>query len=85
MSKLFEKTIPTPSEEFVRVEWESLKRYVAEVLHSVDVPWKHAEIAADVLVVADLMGIESHGVQRVRRYTSGIKNGMIKPKTEIKI
>ncbi|MEM2025776.1 MAG: Ldh family oxidoreductase [Desulfurococcaceae archaeon] len=85
MSKLFEKTISTPSEEFVRVEWESLKRYVAEVLHSLGVPWQHAEIAADVLVVADLMGIESHGVQRLRRYTSGIKNGMIKPKTEIKI
>lgn len=83
--KLYEKTIPYPPEDFVRVEHESLKRYVSEVLHALNVPWNHAEIVADVLVVADLMGIESHGVQRLRRYTTGIKNGAIRPMTEIKV
>lgn len=85
MLRMYEKTPPVPPEEFVRVEWMSLKDYVAEVLSSLKVPREHANIVADVLVTADLMGIESHGVQRLRRYTVGIQVGSVNPKTEINI
>ena len=39
-----------------------------------------ARIAADVLVEADLRGIDSHGVARMSRYVSGIQGGMMRPK-----
>ncbi|MEM1843446.1 MAG: hypothetical protein QXD75_02855 [Desulfurococcaceae archaeon] len=55
--RLYEKSPPIPPEEFVRVEWTSLKEYVKEVFCALGVPREHAEIVADVLVTADLMGI----------------------------
>ncbi|MEM1514747.1 MAG: Ldh family oxidoreductase [Thermoproteota archaeon] len=83
MLRLYEKTPPVPPEEFVRIEWTSLKKYVTDVLSSLKVPRDHAEIVADVLVTADLMGIESHGVQRLRRYTVGIQVGSVNPKANV--
>ncbi|MEM1589543.1 MAG: Ldh family oxidoreductase [Candidatus Bathyarchaeia archaeon] len=85
MARLYEKTIPVPPEEFVRVEWESLRNYVVDVFKAYNVPEEHANIVADVLVLADLMGIESHGVQRLRRYTVGIQIGSVNPKANITI
>lgn len=85
MVRLYEKTVPVPPEEFVRVEWESLRSYVADVLKAYNIPEEHSNIVADVLVSADLMGIESHGVQRLRRYTVGIQVGSVNPKTNISI
>lgn len=82
---MYEKTVPTPPEEFVRVEHESLKSFVAEVLSRLNISKEHSQIVADVLVTADLMGIESHGVQRLRRYTIGIQIGSVNPKPNIKI
>ncbi|MEM2389993.1 MAG: Ldh family oxidoreductase, partial [Ignisphaera sp.] len=61
---MYEKSTPAPPEDFVRVEWISLKEYIVEVFCALGAPRNEAEIAADVLVTADLMGIESHGVQR---------------------
>ncbi len=43
------------------------------------VPQKDAEVTTDVLVLADLRGIESHGVARMSRYVTGLKQGYIKP------
>jgi LDH2 family malate/lactate/ureidoglycolate dehydrogenase len=82
---LYEKTVPTPPNEYVRVDHESLKNFVAAVLSSYNVPKEHSSIVADVLVTADLMGIESHGVQRLRRYTAGIQVGSVNPKARITV
>ena len=41
-----------------------------------------ASISADVLVRADLRGIKSHGVSRIKRYTDGIVSGLMKPDTK---
>jgi L-2-hydroxycarboxylate dehydrogenase (NAD+) len=80
---LYEKTVPIPPEEYVRVDHESLKNFVAAVLSSHSVPKEHSRIVADVLVTADLMGIESHGVQRLKRYTVGIQVGSVNPKARM--
>ncbi|MEM3566082.1 MAG: Ldh family oxidoreductase [Candidatus Bathyarchaeia archaeon] len=85
MTRLYEKTVPTPPEEYVRVDHESLKNFVATVLTSYNVSKEDSRIVADVLVTADLMGIESHGVQRLRRYTTGIQIGSVNPEPNIKI
>jgi len=82
MSRLYEKTVPTPPDEYVRVDHESLRSFVADVLAAYGVPEEDSRIVADVLVTADLMGIESHGVQRLRRYTVGIQVGSVNPKAK---
>ncbi|MEM3090350.1 MAG: Ldh family oxidoreductase [Candidatus Bathyarchaeia archaeon] len=84
MTRLYEKTVPTPPHEYVRVDHKSLKNFVADVLTSYHVSKEDSQIVADVLVTADLMGIESHGVQRLTRYTTGIKVGSVNPKANIK-
>ena len=42
-------------------------------------------IIVDVLLTADLFGIESHGVQRLIRYYNAIKEGSIQPEAETHI
>ncbi|MEM3565824.1 MAG: Ldh family oxidoreductase [Candidatus Bathyarchaeia archaeon] len=85
MTGLYEKTVPTPPEEYVRADYESLKNFVATVLTSYNVSKEDSRTVADVLVTADLMGIESHGVQRLRRYATGIQVGSVNPKPNIRV
>lgn len=40
---------------------------------------------SDVLVAADLYGIDSHGVQRLTRYCKAVEDGFIDPKAEITV
>lgn len=68
------------TEKVEHVEANVLKCFCAEVLQKLDVSREHAEIVADVLVSADLRGIESHGVARMSRYVNGIKSGTMKPR-----
>jgi L-2-hydroxycarboxylate dehydrogenase (NAD+) len=57
-----------------------LKGFVARVLEKVGVVPADAAIVADVLVAADLRGIESHGVARLESYyVSRIRAGQIDP------
>ena len=80
---LYEKHVP--DEEYRRVGYQDLKFFVKEVFVKLGVPEEDAEITADNLVAADLRGIESHGVSRLKRYVDGIKNGVVRTKPEIKI
>jgi L-2-hydroxycarboxylate dehydrogenase (NAD+) len=60
---------------------EKLKHFVTEVLERSDVARAHAEIVADVLVEADLRGIESHGIARLDSYyVARIRSGHLKPR-----
>jgi LDH2 family malate/lactate/ureidoglycolate dehydrogenase len=58
---------------------------VKGVLIKLGVPEGDASITAQNLVKADLRGIESHGVARLKRYTDGIRNGVVKVHPEIKV
>ncbi len=61
-----------------------LKRFVSEALTKVGVTPDDAAIVADVLVAADLRGIESHGVARLESYyVSRIRNGQLEAKPEV--
>jgi LDH2 family malate/lactate/ureidoglycolate dehydrogenase len=71
--------------EIVRVHPERLLEYVAAVFVALDVPEEDARITADVLVAADLRGIDSHGVARLRRYVQGIRDGVMVPRPEIRV
>jgi LDH2 family malate/lactate/ureidoglycolate dehydrogenase len=50
-----------------------------------DVPETDARITADVLVAADLRGVSSHGVARLRRYVQGIRDGMMIPRSDVRV
>jgi LDH2 family malate/lactate/ureidoglycolate dehydrogenase len=82
MEVLFEKEKPIPP--YVRVTASSLKRLVKNIFTALGVRESDAEVVADVLVTADLMGISSHGVQRVERYVAGIECGAVNVNAEMK-
>jgi len=71
--------------EFKIVWPEPLTSFCQEVFIKMGVPADDAWTTADVLVKADLRGIDSHGVARLRRYYTGLKNGVMVPRPEIKI
>ena len=58
---------------------KSLRDFCERVFAELGVPQKDAQVTTDVLVLADLRGIESHGVARMPRYVTGLKKGYIKP------
>ncbi|MGZ3552263.1 MAG: Ldh family oxidoreductase [Vulcanimicrobiaceae bacterium] len=65
---------------------QKLKDFVRSVLEKVDVAPEHAAVVGDVLVAADLRGIESHGVARLESYyVSRIRNGKLKAKPQYEI
>jgi L-2-hydroxycarboxylate dehydrogenase (NAD+) len=68
----------------VRVRAEPLKEFCVRVFRALDVPEEDARITADVLVQADLRGIDSHGVARLRRYVDGLRSGMMVPRPQVK-
>jgi len=68
-----------------RVRAEPLKDFCVRVFHKVGVPEEDARITAGVLVTANLRGIDSHGVARLRRYVNGLRDGMMvaQPKVQV--
>lgn len=63
----------------------TLTDFCVQVFQNMGVPEEDARITADVLVLADLRGIESHGVSRLRRYVDGLRRGMIITAPEVKV
>jgi LDH2 family malate/lactate/ureidoglycolate dehydrogenase len=68
-----------------RVSAEGLEAFVIHMLEAVDVPQEDAAMVADVLLAADLRGIDSHGVARLRRYVEGVRDGIMKGRPAIEI
>ena len=67
-------------DEATMVPWEDLKSTVAAVFEKIGVPPEDAQLGADVLVVADLRGVDSHGVSNMlRSYVNGYTSGQINP------
>jgi L-2-hydroxycarboxylate dehydrogenase (NAD+) len=68
-----------------RVDAKVLTDFCVRIFRKLGVPEADARITGDVLVTADLRGIESHGVARVRRYVDGIRKGLmlVNPATKV--
>jgi L-2-hydroxycarboxylate dehydrogenase (NAD+) len=71
--------------EFRIVRAEPLTRFCQQVFEKMGVPVQEAYTTSEVLVLADLRGVESHGVARLRRYYNGLKTGMMFPRPDIKV
>lgn len=68
-----------------RFECASLKKLVRAIFEKQGLsPEKSADVA-DVMLAADSMGIESHGIQRMGIYIQGMKIGRINPKADITV
>ena len=65
-------------EEFGRADAVSLKTFVTKVLETVGAFVADAVTTADVLVKADLRGVDSHGVARLNNYVDSLSNGQAK-------
>jgi L-2-hydroxycarboxylate dehydrogenase (NAD+) len=85
MEETKEEALETSLDELVYVDADLLKGFIRDTFIKLEVPENDAEIIADVLIAADLRGINTHGVQRLKMYCDRIKNGIYNPKTEIKI
>lgn len=68
------------NEKEPRIPFQKLISFCTETLEELGVPNEDARITAEVLVEADLRGINSHGVARMSRYVKGIQQGMMHPK-----
>ncbi|MEM4310860.1 MAG: Ldh family oxidoreductase [Nitrososphaerales archaeon] len=63
--------------EEVKVWSEDLKNFVRRAFIKAGIKKEHAEEVANHLVLANLRGVDSHGVIRVEYYLQGIKDGYI--------
>ena len=69
----------------IRFSKEHLSGFVVSVFVKVGFSQEHALQAANVLLAADLRGIDSHGVARLRGYLELIKKGRLNPKPVLKV
>ena len=58
--------------------YETLKALCMEVYEKFGFAPEECAVITDVTLASDLYGIESHGMQRMQMYNSGIQKGMIK-------
>ncbi len=72
-------------EEYIRIKVEALQEFTTNVFSKLGVPVEDAKIAADVLIAADQRGVGSHGLQRLKRYTTGLKTGVMKAISDVKV
>jgi len=61
----------------IAIEQNKLRQFVSRVFQSFGLSQSKADTCADVLVTADLRGIESHGVGLLPRYLEGIRTGFM--------
>ena len=74
-----------PEEKPTLVAPQPLRDFCEEVFVRLGVDRADAAITADVLVAADLRGIDSHGVARLKRYVDGLKDGVMKPRPSTRV
>lgn len=68
----------------VVLQHDELKNYCIAKLVAVGVSEEHATIVADVLVHANLRGVDSHGVMRMEHYIKRINSGGINPQPSVR-
>ncbi len=64
---------------------DTLREFSRRVFLHFGAPERDAEQAADVLVCADLRGIDSHGVARLHSYFEMLSSGRVNPTPKIKV
>ena len=63
----------------------ALEAFVVDCLATSGVERDQGQLVASALVAADLRGIDSHGVARLRRYVIGTRDGKIEPRRRVEV
>ncbi|MBU4198856.1 MAG: Ldh family oxidoreductase [Verrucomicrobia bacterium] len=70
----------------VWVDFATLEKFMTDVFQGLGVPPEDAAICARVLIAADMRGIDSHGINRLKLiYYDRIRDGIIKPVTRVEV
>jgi LDH2 family malate/lactate/ureidoglycolate dehydrogenase len=69
----------------VRIAWETLQAFTKDVFVKLGMPPEDAQTEAEVLVWANLRGVDSHGVLRIPSYMRSVQNGNMNPKPDIRV
>ncbi len=72
------------NEGSICIEADALRAFAREVFIRADMPPDDAEAVADILVWANLRGVDGHGVLRLPRYLYLIGLGLMNPRPEIR-
>jgi len=68
------------------VKFDLMERFMRDVFKGIGVPAADAAVCADVLITADKLGIDSHGVSRLKPiYYDRIKQGIQLPRTKFEV
>ena len=68
------------------IPFEVIEKFMVNVMVKAGIPEKDAKIVGDVLIQADKLGFDSHGVNRLKTiYLDRIKAGIVHPVTNFKI
>ncbi len=63
---------------YFRVDYKNAKKFCEESFIRVGFSEEESQIISDVILLSDLYGIESHGLQRLKMYQDNIKSGLVK-------
>lgn len=69
----------------LNISYKSLHEIGCRALQRVGVPEHDADISIEMLLGADLCGIETHGIQRLPMYISRIRQNLLNARPDIKI
>jgi L-2-hydroxycarboxylate dehydrogenase (NAD+) len=68
------------------IPFEVIEKFMVNVMVKAGIPEKDAKIVGDVLIQADKLGFDSHGVNRLKSiYLDRIKSGIVNPVTNYRI
>jgi L-2-hydroxycarboxylate dehydrogenase (NAD+) len=80
--------VESHAQQSIRIDHQKLLRFVADAFKKLAVPPQDAEIAANVLVMADLRGVDTHGVIRFNQrswYVKWLRDGEMTAAPKIQI
>ena len=66
-------------------QYTQLQAFIKQVFLSIGCPEDDAELASNVLISADLRGVDSHGIARLSGYVRLYDNGRLNPNPVVKI
>ena len=64
----------------IRLKADDVARFITDLFRHFGLPDADTRLAADVLVRADLRGVESHGINNLWFYVEGLRDGQFNPK-----
>ena len=69
----------------MKISAKILKKKIIQIFKKYNLKSSHAKISAEVLVKAELVGSQSHGISRLKMYCDRIKRNLINSKPKIVI